>query len=79
MIDVPITSGGFMVNNHTIKLFQPSYSVLNDFTGLAIAAFKAFRPTVKNAILNVTAAAIAKTHQCSGVRYAKFCSQLFIA
>lgn len=55
------------------------YSVLKLSTGFAIAALTALRLTVINAIAIVIKAARIKIHQCNAVRYAKFCSQLFIA
>src|SRR4030095_7209863 len=39
------------------------YSVRNDFTGFAIAAFSAWKPTVANAIITAIIPAIINTHQ----------------
>jgi hypothetical protein len=44
------------------------YSAFKLFTGLAIAAFTALKPTVISAIPNVIAAPKTKIHQCSEVR-----------
>src|SRR6185503_1027119 len=54
------------------------YSVRSDFTGLAIAAFNALRPTVANATNKANAPAMTNTHQYIFVRYAKSFNQLFI-
>ena len=55
-----------------------THSVRSDFTGFAMAAFNAFKPTVKNATNNANAPAITNIHQYIFVRYAKSLSQLFI-
>src|SRR6266487_1930819 len=54
------------------------YSVLKLFTGLAIAAFIAWKLTVINAIATDIKPAIANTHQSILTRYEYDASQLFI-
>ena len=48
---------------------QLVYSVRNDFTGLAIAAFIAWKLTVNKVITNAPAPAVAKIHHDSATRY----------
>jgi hypothetical protein len=55
------------------------YSVRNDFTGLANAAFIAWKLTVSNAIVNAANIAIPNTHQLMLTLYGKSFNQLFIA
>src|SRR5687768_2198487 len=55
-----------------------NYSVLKLFTGLAIAAFIAWKLIVNNAINNAIAPAAANTHQLILILYAKSSSHLFI-
>ena len=45
------------------------YSVRNDFTGLAMAAFIAWKLTVANAINIINKPARANIHQLSAMRY----------
>src|SRR5260221_8943666 len=60
------------------SLLTTRYSVLNDFTGFAIAARIACTLTVNN-VSNITnAPAITNTHHCIWTRYSKSFSQLFI-
>ena len=51
-------------HSHT---FTFSYSVLNDFTGLATAALIAWKQTVNNAIQTASKPASANIHQLSGI------------
>src|SRR4030095_6561640 len=55
-----------------------NYSVRNDFTGFASAAFIAWKLTVANAIIIAINPAIANNHQLILMRYAKPCNHLFI-
>src|SRR6188474_2067770 len=59
-------------------LFLKCHSVLKDFTGLAIAAFIAWKLTVNNAISKVHRPAIRNTVQLILILYAKSSSHLFI-
>jgi hypothetical protein len=52
------------------------YSLLKLFTGLAIAAFIAWKLMVANAINNANAPAIKNIHQLIFILYAKFCNHL---
>ena len=56
-----------------------THSVRNDFTGLAIAAFTAWKLTVNMAINKAITPAKTKTHQPIFIRYAKSCNHLFPA
>ena len=48
--------------------FQIPYSLLKLSTGLAIAAFIAWKLTVSNAIINAPTPATTKTHQLTVIR-----------
>jgi len=50
-------------SNKAEIVVQTTYSVRNDFTGLATAAFIAWRPTVSKAIINTPTPAKANIHQ----------------
>ena len=50
-------------SNKAEIVVQTIYSVRNDFTGLATAAFIAWRPTVSKAIINTPTPAKANIHQ----------------
>src|SRR5688572_10583037 len=67
--------------NHLILLImvQTFHSVLKLFTGLAIAAFIAWKLIVSSAIKTAKHPAAKNTHQLILMWYAKSCSQLFIA
>src|ERR1051325_5655417 len=54
------------------------HSVLNDFTGFAIAALIAWKLIVENAINTATNPANPNIHHTILVRYAKSCNHLFI-
>ena len=54
------------------------YSLLNDFTGLASAAFIALYPTVIHAINTDPTMAVIKNHALSGTLYTKLFSQVLI-
>src|SRR6478735_2928996 len=55
-----------------------SYSVRNDLTGFAIAAFIAWKLIVANAIITANNPAAINIHALILIRYAKSLSQLFI-
>ena len=58
--------------------FEFYYSVRKEFTGLANAAFMAWKLTVIKAITNAKTPATANTHNCILIRNANPCSQLFM-
>jgi len=53
---------GLHLHFHIYHIFTFLYSVLNDFTGLAIAAFIAWKATVTSAIRMAAAPATKKIH-----------------
>ena len=59
--------------------FAIFYSVLKLFTGLANAAFIAWKLTVNSAIIIAANAAATNTHQLILTLYAKLCSHLLMA
>lgn len=68
IINHKLQTGFLSVISHSI-MCQLTYSFFNAFTGLASAAFIAWKLTVVRAINKAAKPTVINTHQCMAVRY----------